>query len=106
VNRPPLGTQQYLTAVLPLLRAETGCQRKPTKLLSLAYERALRRETNQAHSVAASPEPSEAKPQLHQTHVRLTTRRFDDIAPDVRDRAIDFRAVIATTAIVVMIELP
>jgi len=42
---------------------------------------------------------------FHQTHVRLTTRRFDDIAPDVRDRAIDFRAVIATAAIEVMVEL-
>lgn len=68
---------------------------------------------------------------FHQTQVRLTTRRFDDIAPDrergclkfryvffprieldqpemgdVGDRAIDYRAVIATAAIEVMIELP
>jgi hypothetical protein len=35
----------------------------------------------------------------------LTTRRFDDIAPDVRDRAIGFRAVITTAAIEVMVEL-
>jgi hypothetical protein len=41
-----------------------------------------------------------------QTRVHLTTRRFDDIARDVRDQAIDFRAVIATAAIAVMIELP
>jgi len=33
------------------------------------------------------PHPSEAKPQ---TRVHLTTRRFDDIARDVRDQAIDF----------------
>jgi hypothetical protein len=68
---------------------------------------------------------------FHQTLVRLTTRRFDDIAPDrekgclnflyvlvarieldrpemggVRDRGIDYRAVIAKAAIEVMIELP
>jgi len=63
--------------------------------------------------------------------VRLTTRRFDDIAldrekgclaflyllvarikfdqpeiGDVRDRAIDYRAVIVTAAIEVMVKLP
>lgn len=43
---------------------------------------------------------------FHQTPVCLTTRRFDDIARDVRDRAIDYRVVIATAAIEVMIELP
>jgi hypothetical protein len=63
------------------------------------------KKTNQGHPTAASPEPIEAKPQLHPTHVRLTTSRFDDIAPDVRDRAIAFRAVITTTAIEVMVEL-
>jgi hypothetical protein len=52
------------------------------------------------------------------TLARLTTRRFDDIAPDrengcfqpqmgvARDRAIDYRAVIATAAIEVMVDLP
>ena len=68
---------------------------------------------------------------LQTTLARLTVRRFDDIAPDrkkgclnflfilvarikldqpeigdVRDRAIDYRAVIATAAIEVMVELP
>jgi hypothetical protein len=32
----PLGIKQYLTAVLPLLRAETDCQRKPTEPLGLS----------------------------------------------------------------------
>jgi hypothetical protein len=34
----------------------------------------------------------------------LTTRRFDDIAPDVRDRKIDYRAMIAVAAIKVMVD--
>jgi hypothetical protein len=36
----------------------------------------------------------------------LTTRRFDDIAPDVRDRTIDYRAMNAIAAIKVMIDPP
>jgi len=70
-------------------------------------------------------------PPLVQTLARLTARRFDDIAPDrekgnlnflyvlvarikldqpeigdVRDRVMDYRAVIFTAAIEVMVELP
>ena len=47
-------------------------------------------ETNQAHPTAASPSQAKQNRNFHQTPVRLTTRRFDDIARDVRDQAIDF----------------
>jgi len=46
--------------------------------------------TNQAHATAALPSQEKQNRNFHQTHLRLTTRRFDDIARDVRDQAIDF----------------
>jgi hypothetical protein len=81
-------------------------QRKPTEPLGLSLSE--RPDRKQIKRIRPLHRQSQAKQNrnFHQTHVRLTTRRFDDIAPDVRDRAIGYRAVIATAAIEVMIELP
>jgi hypothetical protein len=91
---------------------------KPTKLLILGYERAPRQETDQAHPTASQ---SKQNRKFYKTQVRLTTRGFDDIARDQKNRFLkipyiwllaeswtsrDYRAVIATTAIEVIIELP
>jgi hypothetical protein len=105
----------------PAQTIETAAIGSPTKLLSLAYERAPQQQTNQAHPTAASPSQEKQNRNFPQTPVCLTTRRFDDIARDrkiaclnfhthgllalvdVRHRGIEYRAV-ATAAIEVVIE--
>jgi hypothetical protein len=72
------------------LRAETGCQRKPTTALGLAFEQAPRRGTNKALPTAESPAPTKQNRHCHYTLVRLTTRRSGAIAPVNEKRCLNF----------------
>jgi hypothetical protein len=63
------------------LRAETGCQRKPTLPLGLSLsERPDGEQIARFRSMHRPNHPKQNR-DFHYAHVRLITRRFGDIAP-------------------------
>jgi hypothetical protein len=63
------------------LRAETGCQRKPTLPLGLSLSERPDGEQIARFPPMYRPNHPKQNHDFHLTHVQLITRRFSDIAP-------------------------